>query len=54
MTKIEAMKRFFSVPGKPVTNHELLQLAKADIEGFREIGTACLEALGEKPDAGDK
>lgn len=54
MKKSEAIKKYFSVPDKPVTNTELLQLAKADMQGYKELGDACLEALGEKPDADDK
>ena len=47
MKKAEAIKVFFSVPGKPVTNIELIDFAKKDREGYEELGLLALKALGE-------
>ena len=47
MTRTEAIKEFFSTPEKPVTNSELIELRRADKEGFDELGEACLKALGK-------
>ena len=48
MKKIEAIKKFFDVPGKPVTNGELIDLKRADPKGFDEIAEAAAKALGEE------
>ena len=50
MTRIQAIKAYFSTPDKPVTNSELIELRRADKEGFDKIGEACLIALGETED----
>jgi len=52
MSKIGAIKEYFSVPGKPVTNHELIELRKADPKGFDEIGEACLLVLQAEAEQG--
>lgn len=43
MTRIEAIKTFFDVPGKPVSNRECMELSKEERE---ELGDAALKALG--------
>lgn len=35
--KIQALKDFFSVPGKPVTNQELIDFKRNDSAGFDEL-----------------
>ena len=45
MTKAEAMRQFFSTPGKPLTNAELIAFRREDKEGYDEIGEACVKAL---------
>jgi len=45
MGKIEAIKRFFSTPEKPVANTELLEFRRADPKGFDEVADACIKAL---------
>ena len=42
---VESMKRFFGTPEKPVTNAELIALAKADKPGYEELSKATEEAL---------
>ena len=50
MTKLEALKVFFSTPENPVTNQELTDLRKNDPQGFDELAEAAREALvGEVP-----
>ena len=48
MTRIQAIKKFFHLEEKPVTNTEMLQFARGDKKGFEEIGNLCLLALGEE------
>lgn len=49
MTRADAIKGFFPVPGNPVTNGELLELAKADKKAYEELGDECLKALQNQP-----
>ena len=42
---IDAIKAFFSTPEKPVSNSELMALAKADKEGYKELGQLAVTAL---------
>ncbi len=46
MTKTEAIKKFMGTQ-RPVTNSELLELAKADKVAFNWMGEECLKVLGE-------
>ena len=46
--KITAIKKYFSVPDKPVTTNELVELRKDNREGFDELAELCAEALGEE------
>ncbi len=46
MTKMEAIKKYMG-DQRPVTNGELLELAKADKTAFNWMGVECLKALGE-------
>jgi len=50
MTRLVAIKKFFHSEKKPVTNTELLELARANKKAFEELGDLCLAALGEKLD----
>ncbi len=45
MTKIEALKTFFSTEAQPVTNQELLQFKKEDPKGFDELAEMTIEFL---------
>jgi hypothetical protein len=48
ITKLEAVKRFFSVPEKPVTNEEIRLLMKAcGPVDFAAFAAECAAALGE-------
>ena len=43
ITSVEAIKLFFSTPGKPVTWEELKELGSA---GIRDLARECAPALG--------
>ena len=45
--KVEAIKRFFSVPDKPITNSELIDFRRTDPAGFDELATLAAVALSE-------
>jgi len=45
MTKIEALKCFFSTSEKPVSTQELADLRQNDPRGFDELAEAAREAL---------
>lgn len=45
MTKIEALKTFFSTEEHPVTNQELLQFKKVGPQGFDELAEMTIEFL---------
>ena len=45
--KVEAIKRFFSVPDKPITNSELIDFRRTDPAGFDELAALAATALGE-------
>lgn len=45
MTAIQALKEFFSVPERPVTNAELMELKKADSAGFTALAEEAKKAL---------
>jgi hypothetical protein len=47
ISKLEAVKRYFSVPEHPVTNQELLSFIKADRAGFDELAHGAAKELGE-------
>lgn len=47
MTKIEALKQFFSTEDRPVTNQELLAFKKEDPQGFDELAEAVLVELSK-------
>lgn len=44
MTRIEAIKKYFEVEGKPVANQEIMSLSK---EAREELGNEALKALGQ-------
>ncbi len=46
-TKVMVLKEFFTVPGKEVTNAELLDLRKADKDGFDRLVADCQVALAK-------
>ena len=48
LTKVEALKKFFGTPAKPVTNQELTDLRKNDPKGFDELAQAAMETLLEE------
>lgn len=37
MATLQQIKDFFSVPGKPVTNQELIDFKKNDPQGYNEV-----------------
>lgn len=41
-TKLAALKEFFGIPGRPITNAELLDLRKGDAAGYDELANAAL------------
>ena len=45
--KVQALKRFFDVPEKPITNNELIAFRREDPKGFDELATLAAAALGE-------
>ena len=45
MKAVDAIKAFFGTPEKPVSNTELIAFAKADKDGYRELGQLALVAL---------
>ena len=45
LTRVEALKQFFGVPEKPITNAELIDFRKVDKQGFDEIADLCIRAL---------
>ena len=45
MKAVDAIKAFFGTPEKPVSNSELFAFAKADKEGYRELGQLAVAAL---------
>ena len=45
MKAVDAIKAFFGTPEKPVSNSELIAFAKADKDGYRELGQLALVAL---------
>ena len=45
MKAADAIKAFFGTPEKPVSNTELIAFAKADKDGYRELGQLALVAL---------
>ena len=47
ISKIEAIKRYFSTPDKPMENTEIIQLVKANKKDFDELGEQAVIALGE-------
>lgn len=48
ITRIAALKDFFGVPNKPVTNQELIDLRRAGPEEFDKLAEACAKALGHE------
>lgn len=46
MTKVQALRDYFSTPEKPVANTELIELRRADPKGFDELAEAAAKALG--------
>ncbi|GAH85500.1 unnamed protein product [marine sediment metagenome] len=48
LTKVQALKKYFSTKEKPVTNTELIQLRRDDREGFDELAEAASRELGEE------
>ena len=45
MKAVDAIKAFFGTPEKPVSNSELMAFAKADKDGYRELGQLAVTAL---------
>ena len=45
MKAVDAIKAFFGTPEKPVSNSELIAFAKADKDGYRELGQLAVTAL---------
>ena len=45
MKAVDAIKAFFGTPEKPVSNSEIMALAKADKEGYKELGQLAVTAL---------
>ena len=45
--KADALKQFFGVPDKPVTNTELMDFAKNDRQGYDELARLAAAALEE-------
>ena len=48
MKAVDAIKAFFGTPEKPVSNSELIAFAKADKEGYTELGQLAVAALEVK------
>ena len=46
--KIAAIRKYFSVPDKPVTTAELVELRRDNIPGFDELAEGAAEELGEE------
>lgn len=46
ITRIQALKQYFSTPEKPLTNSELIELRKADPKGFNELAALVAKELG--------
>jgi hypothetical protein len=46
ITRIDALKQFFGVPDKPVTNAELMDLRRASADEFDKLAEECAKALG--------
>lgn len=46
VSRVQALKDFFSVPNKLVTNKELMDFAKLDRTGYTELSELAAEALG--------
>ena len=46
VTKAVAIKEFFSVPGKPITNAEMLDMPRNDRAGYDELAQLAAKALG--------
>ncbi len=49
-SKVTILRDFFSVPGKPVTNEELMAFAKADREGWTKLAEEVAKATGQTID----
>lgn len=48
MSTIEAIKKYFSTPERPVTNQELMELKRGTkVEEWEKLGQDCAKALGE-------
>lgn len=45
MSKVDALKQFFSSEKRPVTTKELTDFKKADPAGFEELANAVVTAL---------
>ena len=54
MKAVDAIKAFFGTPEKPVSNTELIAFAKADKDGYRELGQLALVALEAEQGAAAK
>jgi len=50
MTKVQAIKTFFDVPGKPVTTKELQKLMRGNHAAYDTIARQAVAALGETID----
>lgn len=50
ISKVTALKTFFSTKTKPITNTELLALRREDKESFDELAKLCAVELGEELD----
>jgi hypothetical protein len=46
-TKGVLLKTYFSTPEKPVTNRELMEFAKSDINGYTELAKMVADSTGE-------
>ena len=54
MKAADAIKAFFGTPEKPVSNTELIAFAKADKDGYRELGQLTVVALEAEQGAAAK